>query len=234
MSSDQNTGRVAVITGASSGVGQTTARALAANGHQLALLARGSSATRDRAGRVKTRTPQLAVPVPNTAAPISTSLTPSPTSSTTPAVSIPVPAGSASGSARACIRRGSSNPSRSPPPREPRSGPPRPRRATPFIYGAAPIAGPIPQGGTINILGIATSGARPRRDGRPCSTHRRRPCRSGAECTRRTRGTRRRTPPRPPGPSRRWEPKRSKGASVHSGGEDPACRRSAETSSSFA
>jgi NAD(P)-dependent dehydrogenase (short-subunit alcohol dehydrogenase family) len=57
LSSDQNTGRVAVITGASSGVGQTTARALAANGHQLALLARGSSATRDRAGRVNTRTP---------------------------------------------------------------------------------------------------------------------------------------------------------------------------------
>jgi hypothetical protein len=209
LSSDQNTGRVAVITGASSGVGQRPPLApwppTATNSHCWPAdhLPRGI----ERAGSTRVP-PQLAVPVPNTAAPISTSLTPSPTSSTTPAVSIPVPAGSASGSARACIRRGSSNPSRSPPPREPRSGPPRPRRATPFIYGAAPIAGPIPQGGTINILGIATSGARPRRDGRPCSTHRRRPCRSGAECTRRTRGTRRRTPPRPPGPSRRSDPKR--------------------------
>jgi NADP-dependent 3-hydroxy acid dehydrogenase YdfG len=40
VSTDHNTGRVAVITGASSGIGEATARALDADDHRAALLAR--------------------------------------------------------------------------------------------------------------------------------------------------------------------------------------------------
>ena len=52
MSTDQPTGRVAVITGASSGIGEATARALAADSDRVALLAR-------RADRIQTLADEL-------------------------------------------------------------------------------------------------------------------------------------------------------------------------------